>query len=313
MLRRSMLALCMLALPLLAARADDKPKKLLLITDSGGFVHDSVGFAEQLLTEMGPKRGWEVTTFRFTRDPDAKAMMDVKDEKGKVVMGPDGKPKKMERSVLEEYSERFLKITKVPVDKAHMGHVNKETLKNFDAILFFTTGNPMTKEETKDLVEWVKAGHAYAGTHCATDTLYGVPEYGELTGGYFDQHPWGSGTKIKVVVEDPKHPAGAPFEGNTAIQDEIYQFKTPYSRERLHIILKLDNSSADMTLKNIHREDRDFAISWCQEFGKGKSFYTSLGHRKEVWSDPRFQDHLFAGLDWTVGRVKGDSTPSAKT
>ena len=123
------------------------------------------------------------------------------------------------------------------------GRINKETLKNFDVVLFFTTGNPLTKEELADLQTWVKAGGAFAGTHCATDTLYNTT-YGELVGGYFDGHPWHQ--KIKVKVEDPKHPAAAGFESGDEITDEIYQFRdTPYSREKLHIILSVDNSSID--------------------------------------------------------------------
>ena len=60
------------------------------------------------------------------------------------------------------------------------------------------------------------------------------------------------------------------------------------------------------------RKDGDFAVAWCQEFGKGKSFYTSLGHRKEVWKDERFQKHLLGGLKWATGLVPGDATPSGK-
>src|SRR6186713_757055 len=50
-----------------ASAADTK--KLLLVTDSGGFIHDSVGLAEQVLKEIGPKHGFEVTCYRYTRDP----------------------------------------------------------------------------------------------------------------------------------------------------------------------------------------------------------------------------------------------------
>ncbi|QVL33320.1 ThuA domain-containing protein [Telmatocola sphagniphila] len=309
MLKRCIAVLCLSLFAASALQADEKTKKLLLITDSGGFVHDSVGLAEKLLTELGPKYGWEVTCFRYTRDPEAVGKFEKRDEKGQVVKeAGTNKPLMVERKILDEYAERFEKITKVPVDKAHIGRINKQTLANFDAILFFTTGNPMTKEETKELVEWVKAGHGYAGTHCATDTLYNEPEYGELVGGYFNSHPWHQ--KIKLVVEDAKHPAGAPFAGSTEITDEIYQFKTPYSRERLHIILSVDVNTIDLTKKDVKRTDKDFAVSWCHEVGKGKAFYTSLGHRKEVWSDPRFQKHLFGGLDWAVGRIAADATPS---
>jgi type 1 glutamine amidotransferase len=277
-------ALFIAALTLTAPAADQpaKNKRLLLVTDSGGFVHDSVGVAEDVLKEIGPKNGFDVTCYRYTRDPKDPGFA--------------------------KYAENFRVKTGVTVGPENCGRVNKETLKNFDEVLFFTTGNPLTKEELADLQEWVKAGGAFAGTHCATDTLYNST-YGTLVGGYFDLHPWHQ--KIKVKVEDPKHAAAAGFENGAEITDEIYQFKEPYSRERLHIILSVDNSTIDTEKKDVRRKDKDFAIAWCQEYGKGRSFYTSLGHRKEVWKDERFQKHLIGGLKWAVKDAPGDATPSA--
>ena len=262
--------------------ADTKAKRLLLVTDSGGFVHDSVGLAEEVLKDIGPKNGFEVTCYRFTREPDEK--------------------------VLTKYSEEFRKRTGLSVGKENCGRVNKETLSKFDVVLFFTTGNPLTKDELNDLQEWVKAGGAFAGTHCATDTLYNTT-YGALVGGYFDGHPWHQ--KIKLKVEDPKHSAAAGFKDGDEITDEIYQFKdAPYSREKLHIILSVDNSSIDVTKGK--RKDNDYAVAWGLDFGKGRSFYTSLGHRKEVWKDERFQKHLIGGLKWATKQAEGSSAPSGK-
>lgn len=277
-----------------ASAAQPKNKRLLLITHSGGFIHPSVGVAEELLKEIGPKNGFDVTCWRFTEDPDKK----VKDKDGK------------EMTALEVYSDRFRGSTKLPVAKENCGRINKDTLKNFDAVLFFTTGNPVTKEELADLKEWVKNGGALAGTHCATDTLYGESVYGELIGAYFRGHPPGL-QKIKVKVEDPKHPAAAGFKDGMDYQDEMYIFKdTPYGRDRLHIILSIDPASFEP--KGLTRGDKDYAISWCREEGKGKVFYTSFGHDPMVWKDEAFQKHLFGGLKWATGELPGDATPSAK-
>jgi len=275
-----------------AANAQDakEKKRLLLVTDSGGFIHDSVGLAEKNLKELGPNYGFDVECFRFTRDPE-------------------------NTKVFDEYAERFRKVTGVTVEKENCGRVNAETLKKFDVVLFFTTGNPLDEHEVKDLVSWVKAGGAVAGTHCGSDTLYPDKNrpwqagYGDLIGAYFDGHPWHQ--KIKVKVEDPKHAAGMSFKEGDEITDEIYQFRAePYSRGKLHIILSVDNSSIDVSKGK--RQDNDYAISWCQEIEKGRTFYTSLGHRKEVWDDKRFQDHLFGGLKWCVKRAEGSATPSAE-
>jgi type 1 glutamine amidotransferase len=279
-----------------AAAARPEGKRLLLVTHSGGFVHGSVVTAEEVLKEIGPKNGFDVTCYRFTEDPDKM----VKDKNGK------------EMTALEAYSENFRRATKQPVGKENCGRVNKDTLKKFDIVLFFTTGNPLTKDEVADLKEWVRNGGAVAGTHCATDTLYGDSVYGDLIGAYFKGHPAGQ-QKIKVKVEDPKHPAAAGFTNEMDYQDEMYVFKdTPYGRDRLHIILSIDPASFNPP-QNIARADKDYAISWCRTEGKGRVFYTSFGHDPKVWKDEHFQKHLFGGLKWATGELAGDATPSGKT
>jgi type 1 glutamine amidotransferase len=301
---RWLLALALVAGLVGPAAAENK--KLLLVTDSGGFIHDSVGLAEQVLKEIGPKHGFDVTCYRFTRDPNQKVTVKRKE---------NGKDVQVETTVLAEYGERFRKTTGVPVEPESCGRVNADTLKKFECVLFFTTGNPLNNDEVKDLVEWVKAGGAIAGTHCGSDTLYPAKDrpmnaaYGELIGAYFDGHPWHQ--KIRVVVEDQEHPAAHGFKTGDEITDEIYQFRPePYSRNKLHVIMTVDNGSIDVSKGK--RTDKDYAISWCQEVGKGRSFYTSLGHRKEVWKDPRYQEHLVGGLRWAMKLESGDATPSAK-
>lgn len=283
--------------------ASEKPKRLLLVTHSGGFIHDSVGVAEEVLKDIGPKNGFEVTCYRFTGDPEMKVKYKPKKDAPEV-----------ETTWLERYSEEFRGKTGRPVGKENIGRINKDTLKNFDCVLFFTTGSkrnqqsPLTDAELADMMAWVKAGGAFAGTHCASDTLYDTP-YGDLVGAFFVNHPWHQ--KIKLKVEDSKHAAAAGFKDGDEITDEIYQFTdAPYSREKLHIILSVDNSSIDVTKGK--RKDNDYAVAWGLDFGKGRSFYTSLGHRKEVWKDERFQKHLIGGLKWATKQAEGSSAPSGK-
>lgn len=273
--------------------------RVLLVTDSGGFIHDSVGVAEEVMNEIGPKNGMEVTTYRFTRDPNQ--VVKIKEKGSDTVV---------EKRLLDKYSADFRARTGLTVEPENCGRINKETLKNFDVVLFFTTGNPVNKEELQDLQEWVRNGGGFAGTHCATDTLYNTT-YGELIGAYFQNHPWHQ--KVRLNVESPDHPGAAGFKDGDEITDEIYQFHNePYSRDKLHIILSIDNDSIDTQKQGVAREDKDFAVAWVRDYGKGKVFYTSLGHRKEVWRDKRFQDHLIGGIKWAAGVVPGDSTPSAK-
>jgi type 1 glutamine amidotransferase len=277
--------------------ADNPPlKKLLLVTHSGGFMHDSILVAEQVLKDIGPKNGFEVTCYRFTGDPEAKVG---------------------DKTALAAYSENYRGRTGEKgqpgeeVKKENCGRINAETLKKFDCVLFFTTGSkdkgPVTTDELTDLTAWVKAGGAFCGTHCATDTLYDST-YGDLIGGYFMTHP--NQQTVKLKLEDPKHPAAKGMTDGIEILDEWYIMKeAPYSRDKLRIILSIQK---DTFKPNKERADGDYAVSWCKEMDKGKVFYTSMGHRREVWRDPRYQEHLIGGIRWAMGLEKGDATPTNK-
>lgn len=186
--------------------------------------------------------------------------------------------------------------------------VTPAALNQYDGVFFYTTGDvPFPDDTKKALLEFVKSGKGFIGVHSATDTYYNFPEYGELIGGYFDGHPWHQ--QVRINVEDPHHPATRPFEKSFEITDEIYQFRHPWSRDNVRVLLRLDTWSVDMTKPGVKRPDRDFALAWVRTYGQGRVFYTALGHREEVWQDKRFQQHLFNGIRWAFGDVPADATP----
>jgi type 1 glutamine amidotransferase len=191
--------------------------------------------------------------------------------------------------------------------------VTADNLKNVDVVVFEnSTGElPISDENKKALIDWIRAGHGFAGMHSATDTFYQWPEYGPLIGGHFNGHPWHQLVTLKV--EDPKFPGLQGFVQNPQITDEIYQFKE-WSRGDKHVLMSIDPGSIDVSKGA--REDKDYAVSWVKMEGKGRVFYTSLGHREEVWNDPRYQQHILAGIKWVAGldktRVKLPKSPAGK-
>jgi type 1 glutamine amidotransferase len=175
--------------------------------------------------------------------------------------------------------------------------INEENLKKFAAVYFYTTGElPLSDTQKADLLGFIRSGRGFAGNHCATDTFYKWAEYGNMIGGYFDGHPWHE--KIKVIVEDKNHPASKPFGDTFEITDEIYQFKGPYDRTKLHVLMKMDTNSVK---KEGKRQDKDYALAWTKDYGKGRVFYSAFGHREEVWKDERFLAHMLGGLKYAMG------------
>lgn len=188
---------------------------------------------------------------------------------------------------------------------------NAKNLDYFDAVFFYTTGEiDLTPDQKADLLAFVKVdGKGFLGSHSATDTLYKWPEYGEMIGGYFDLHPWNQ-IQAPIVVEDRGFPATKHFPPALTIHDEIYQFKD-YSRDRVRVLMSLDPSKIDLQNKGVHRTDKDFAVTWVRNYGKGRVFYSSLGHREEVWDRKDIQTMWLEAVKWAMGLTQGDATPRA--
>lgn len=198
--------------------------------------------------------------------------------------------------VVEELGRKSGAFEAVVTDD--VSQINADNLKKFDAIMFYTTGElPISDDQKKAFLDFIRKGKGFVGIHSATDTFYKWPEYGELIGGYFDRHPWHQDVRVKV--EDRKHPATRHLGESFTIRDEIYQFRD-WSRDKVHVLLSLDVTSIDLNKKDVRRTDKDFALAWTDTFGKGRMFYTALGHRPEVWQDERFQQHLVGGIRWAM-------------
>jgi hypothetical protein len=185
-----------------------------------------------------------------------------------------------------------------------------DKLKGYDAIIIDQcTGDLFKEEDLKTaLLEFVKGGKGIVGVHAATDCFYGWKEFGEMMGGYFAGHPFG---RISIKLDDPASPLNAMFDRKGfEIRDEIYTFKDPYSREKLHILMSIDWENAH--LKGGNRADNDYALSWIHEYGKGRAFYCAFGHDDAIWWNPKILAHYLAGIQYAIGDLKADATPTAK-
>ncbi len=186
---------------------------------------------------------------------------------------------------------------------------NAKNLNDFDAVLFFTGGDlKMDEQQKADFLSFIHDdGKGFIGVHSATITFTDWPEYGEMIGGYFDEHPWDT-FDAPIIVEDPTFPGMQQWPRNFVIRDEIYQMKN-YSRDKLRVLMRLDADKLDLQNKNVHRTDRDFAVTWAKMYGKGRVYYTTLGHVEENWDKPEFQKMLIDAIKWSMNLENADVTP----
>jgi uncharacterized protein len=184
-----------------------------------------------------------------------------------------------------------------------------KNLNAFDAVVFFTDGNlDMDDSQKADLLSFVRDdGKGFIGIHSATITFVSWPEYGKMIGGYFDGHPWGV-FDAPLVVEDAGFPGMEYLPRRFELKDEIYQLKD-YSRANVRVLLSLDAGKIDLKKKGVKRKDKDFAVMWARQYGKGRVLYNGLGHQQEVWERPEVQKMWVDQVRWVMGIIPGDATP----
>jgi type 1 glutamine amidotransferase len=262
-------------------------KKLLFLTHPALYKHPSLEFAEKAVIEWGKTGGFDVTT-------------------------------------LEGYKQQ--------INSIDLTMLTPEYLNSFDGLMLMTNGNlPLSDPQKQALIDFVRNGKALIGTHCATLTLYNYPAFGEMLGGYYLRSivPTAQvGKKMGVLkVEDRTHPATKMLGASWTVGEEFYQFGTAvydpakprenisqvgslpiplaFSRDRVHVLLSLDTEQTDISDLPQLTKGGDYPQSWSREFGKGRIFYTTLGHREDIWGgDPMFRAHVVGGIRWALGLEK---------
>jgi uncharacterized protein len=171
-----------------------------------------------------------------------------------------------------------------------------ESLKNYDGVIFASTTGDLPLPDREGFLKWLASGKAFIGMHAATDTFPHFPGYIEMVGGEFKTH--GAQVEVECLVEDTKHPATKALGKSVTVFDEIYQLKN-YDRAKFHGLLALDKHPNNKT-------PGDFPIAWCKRYGRGRVFYTALGHRVDVWQKPWYQEHVLGGILYALGLVKAN-------
>jgi type 1 glutamine amidotransferase len=292
---KTLFALCLIALAATSLQA--APKKLLVVTTTTGFRHSSIPTAEKILAQLAHESG--EFTVDFVRQPGGEP----------AALTNDATPE--EKAIFNAAESQWEIKLKMALEK-----LSPASLKNYDGVIFASTTGDLPIPDKQGFLDWIKAGHAFIGIHAASDTFHGWPEFIEMLGGEFQHH----GPQVGVVClnEDRQNPATAVLGKTWTIQqEEIYQFKN-YDPAKVHELLILDKNPENGSTGH-------FAVSWCKPYGAGKVFYTSLGHREDIWDgDPNipnrknsveiskaYQAHVLGGIEWALGLEPDATAPKA--
>lgn len=200
-------------------------------------------------------------------------------------------------------------------------------LAQFDAIVFYTLGDltqlgldrepPMTLEGKAALLRAIEGGKGFVGIHGADNTFLSpgsevhgparykndgdnTSDYIRMIGGEFIMH--NRQQPGRMIVTSPGFP-GAP-KADFTLHEEWYSHRN-FARD-IHVILVQDTAGME---GNLYQRP-NYPSTWARRHGEGRVFYTSLGHREDVWTNPLFQELLMGGLNWALKRVDADLTPN---
>jgi uncharacterized protein len=269
----------------LTAPAQAAPKKVLVVTVTLGFRHSSIPTAEKVLAKLAED------TSAFTVDY---ARVEPNDPQYK---GDNGKPDpaKVNAAIKAVLDERM----------------SAEALKNYDAVIFANTTGDLPLPDKQAFLDWVKSGKGFVGMHSAADTFHGFNGYLDMVGAEFKTH--GAQVEVDALNQDQGCPICKHLPADWKVFDEIYQFKN-FDRTKVHGLLTLDKHPNDKT-------PGDYPIAWCKDYGQGRVFYTSLGHREDVWDptwpdrkNPKevaeaYQKHILGGIKWALGLEQMNAKP----
>ena len=207
------------------------------------------------------------------------------------------------------------------------GTVFDGDLDQYAAIAFYTSGDlcssksaqstpPMSPQGKQKLLDWVKAGGGFVGFHAGNDSFHSKGGRNEtqkvedrdpfiqMIGGEFVSH--GPQQVAKMRVTSPYFPGAEELGRSFDMNEEWYALKN--FAPDLHVILVQETEG----MKGDCYQRPPFPATWARKHGDGRVFYTSLGHRHDVWDSQEFQDLVEGGFGWVMGMADADVTPNLK-
>jgi type 1 glutamine amidotransferase len=317
-----------------ARAAEPAAKRVLVVTVTTGFRHSSIPTAERILQKIADDSK-AFTIVGLVQQPATVVPRKPSPPRALPPNADDNAKKRFEADT-KRYEEALAKWTP-EVDaqaKAAQQKFNDEAAANLarlapaaldadkiDGVIFANTTGDLPLPDKEGFIKWVENGHSLMAMHSASDTLHGFRPYIEMLGGEFETH--GGQAAVDLTALDPAHPATAGIPSPWPIaKEEMYHIKS-YDRSRVHDIFA--SPVVPMDGKPEQGQAKHFPVSWVRTQGTGRVFYTSLGHREDVWDDDanlpnrlnppevaqRYQKHILGGIRWALGLAEGSSAPSA--
>ena len=182
--------------------------------------------------------------------------------------------------------------------------ITRDNLKQFDGIFFYTTGMLLPDGDPREaLMDFIKSGKGFVGAHSAADTFKKYQGYVSMINGSFAGHPWNAGSNNGFLNHEPTHPTVAMLGKEFMWKDEIYQYNN-FDPSAVRVLFSLNMA------KSKPQMPYHVPVCWVRNYGKGRVFFTNLGHNGSTWENKTFQKHLIEGFKWSLKLTDGPAEPN---
>lgn len=306
-----------------------EPKKVIVCTVTTGFRHGSIPFAEKTLKKLG-EESKAFTVVDIAQQPEIQVPRkpnkprDLKpdaDEKAKANYAKDLAKYEAEMAKWTPEVDAQAKSAQAQFDAAVKKSLEKLSPANLesqhiDGVIFANTTGDLPLPDKEGFIKWIEAGHAFMAMHSGSDTFHQFTGYLDMLQGEFAGH--GAQVPADLVAGDTQHPANGGIGSTWKLaQEEMYHIKH-HDRTKLRALWFMQHDP------NKVEELGYFPVSWCRMAEKGRVFYTSLGHREDLWDETdavkdrknspetskQFQAHILGGIKWALGLAEGSSAPN---
>ncbi len=337
---RSILVLALVATPSFSAFAAEA-KRVIVCTVTTGFRHSSIPNAEATLKKLG-EESKAYTVVDFVQQPTAQILKKPGAPKKPSDLKPDADDKakakyegEMKKFAEEQakYDAAMAKWTPADDEKVKASQAEWDTqmkmgmaklapaaltAAKIDGVIFANTTGDLPLPDRDGFIKWIEDGHAFCGMHSAGDTFHGFPGYLGMLQAEFKTH--GKQVPADLVAGDKTHPANGGIGDSFNVSlEEMYEFKDgSHDRAKVRALWFLRHHPQDVANLGYN------PVSWCRMEGKGRVFYTSLGHREDLWDDSatlkdrknsielskQYQAHILGGIKWALGLAPGSAEPN---
>ena len=182
-------------------------------------------------------------------------------------------------------------------------------LERFDVVVFANaSGDTLSGEQDAAFAQWLEAGGGWVGIHAAGDGSHADWEWyvENLIGAEYTAHIMDPQFQTaSVVVEDRSHPATRGLPERWLHEEEWYSWESSPREKGFHVLATVDESTYRPHFSFAGREMDlrmgDHPVIWTRCVGKGRAFYSALGHQAAAYASPEYRSVLRGALSWTSG------------